>query len=124
MWSRIQEFMLRYMNIVETDMIPGINIEISFDECETSLRIQGNNGSFAGEVCLDVNRDATVEFADAISGFPASSDDSRIFELGTFDPSFAGEVLRSDSIAPTRWVTQPLRCACEIIPKVQNLFYR
>jgi len=61
-----------------------------FDEDLIELKIGASNGRFAGEVSVYADRQAVQSFASAISGFPTALSDTRHYELGTFDPEYAG----------------------------------
>lgn len=69
----------------------GLSVEVAwFDEDVVELRIAGSNGLFAGETRVYAGREAFAKLAEFAKGFPASADDRRLVELGTFDPGFAG----------------------------------
>ena len=70
----------------------GINLKVIwFDEVEDLLEVEFScsNGFFSGQAEIYVGSDDLSEFADALSRFPSRPDDSRDFELGTFNPDHA-----------------------------------
>jgi len=69
----------------------GIQISIIYtDEHLIELRIMASNGVFAGQVDVYADSDALTELAEVLRDFPASRDDSREFEVGSFDAAYAG----------------------------------
>jgi hypothetical protein len=69
----------------------GIEIEINwFDNEAIELVVRASNRRFVGITKLYESYDALPQLAAALRGFPASPDDHREFELGTFDPNGAG----------------------------------
>jgi hypothetical protein len=74
---------------LEDSLIPGIKLEVLwFDDDLIELGVSGSNGRFAGTTELYVGHDPLGKLADAFRGFPASRQDRREMELGTFDPKF------------------------------------
>ena len=72
-------------------MKSGVQISIIYtDEHLIRLRVRAANETFAGQADLYANSGSAAEFAGLLRGFPASNADAREFELGTFDPEFAG----------------------------------
>ena len=70
----------------------GIGLEVIwFDEVEDFLEVVFicSNGYFSGRAEMYVTRDSLSKLADALRGFPSRPDDSRDFELGTFNPDHA-----------------------------------
>ena len=70
----------------------GINLKVIwFDEVEDLLEMvfSCSNGFFAGQAEIYVSREDLAEFADVLARFPSRPDDSRDFELGTFNPDHA-----------------------------------
>lgn len=70
----------------------GINLRVIwFDEVEDLLEVvfRCSNGYFAGQAEIYVSRDKLSKFVDTLSGFPSRPNDSRDFELGTFNPDHA-----------------------------------
>lgn len=70
----------------------GINLKaIWFDEVEDLLEavFSCSNGYFSGQADVYVSCDHLSELANALVGFPSRPDDSRNFELGTFNPAHA-----------------------------------
>jgi hypothetical protein len=68
----------------------GIKLRVVwFDEVEDLLEVvfSCSNGYFAGQAEVYVSRDNLSDLANALRGFPSSPDDSRVFELGTFNPN-------------------------------------
>lgn len=73
-------------------METGINLEVIwFDEVEDLLGVVFScwNGYFSGQAEIYTSRDVLSQFASALRGFPSRPDDSRNFELGTFNPAYA-----------------------------------
>ena len=60
------------------------------DEHLIELRVAASNGCFAGQVDVYADSDALVGLAETLRGFPDGQDDSREFELGSFDAAYAG----------------------------------
>lgn len=70
----------------------GINLEVIWvDEVEDLLEVvfRCTNGYFSGQSEMYVTCDVLSKLAKALSGFPSRPDDSRDFELGTFNPKHA-----------------------------------
>lgn len=70
----------------------GINLEVIwFDEVENLLEVvfSCSNGYFSGQAEIYVTYDVLSKLANALSGFPSYPNDSRDFELGTFNPEHA-----------------------------------
>ena len=70
----------------------GINLEVIwFDEVEDLLEVafQCSNGFFSGQAEIYASREVLSKLAKTLSGFPSRPDDSRDFELGTFNPKHA-----------------------------------
>jgi hypothetical protein len=70
----------------------GIELEVIwFDEVEDLLEVvfRCSNGYFSGQAEIYVNCDVLSKLAKALTGFPSRPDDSRDFELGTFNPDHA-----------------------------------
>jgi hypothetical protein len=70
----------------------GINLKVIwFDEVEDLLEVlfSCSNGYFSGQANIYVTHVALSRLASTLNGFPSCSDDSRDFELGTFDPEYA-----------------------------------
>ena len=70
----------------------GINLKVIwFDEVEDLLEVvfSCSNGFFSGQAEIYVSCDDLSEFADSFTRFPSRPDDSRDFELGTFNPDHA-----------------------------------
>lgn len=62
----------------------------TFDDDVVELRVRASNGRFAGEAHGYASPRVGADLAAALRGFPATSEDRRSFELGTFDDRFAG----------------------------------
>ena len=70
----------------------GIELEVIwFDEVEDLLEVvfRCSNGYFSGQAEIYVSCDVLSKRAKALTGFPSRPDDSRDFELGTFNPDHA-----------------------------------
>ena len=70
----------------------GINLKVIwFDEVEDLLEVvfTCSIGFFSGQAEIYVSCDDLSEFADSLTRFPSRPDDSRDFELGTFNPDHA-----------------------------------
>lgn len=66
----------------------GINLEVIwFDEVEDLLEVvfSCSNGYFSGQAEVYVSCNGLSKLANALRGFPTRPDDSRDFELGTFN---------------------------------------
>ena len=64
------------------------------DQDVSKLQVTCSNGSFSGSANIYIGHDALTTMAHTLSGFPSHSTDSRNFELGTFDLSYAGGGIR------------------------------
>jgi len=53
-----------------------------------------SNGRFSGQAEIYLSHDGLSEMAEALSGFPSHTKDSRHFELGTFNPDHADGGIR------------------------------
>ena len=72
-------------------MDAGLHIEAVYSEDDwLILRIQGSNGGFAGEAEVYVGLEEISNMAKALQGFPSKVGETLIFELGNFDPGYAG----------------------------------
>jgi len=69
----------------------GFQIEAIYsDEDLLQLRIQGSNGAYGGEAEVYVGLDKIPNMARALRGFPSTAGENLVFELGNFDPKYAG----------------------------------
>ena len=69
----------------------GVHISIIYtDEHLIELRFRASNGWFAGQADVYADAEALAQFAGVLCGFPQSQEDTREFELGSFDAAFAG----------------------------------
>lgn len=69
----------------------GVQISIVYtDEHLIELRIVASNGVFAGQAEVYADAESLIEFAAVLRGFPESREDTRAFELGSFDEEYAG----------------------------------
>ena len=87
----------------------GINLKVIwFDEVEDLLEVvfSCSNGYFSGQAEIYTSRDDLWQLASTLRGFPSRSDDSRSFELGTFDPAHADGGARMNFFARTRRAMQ------------------
>src|SRR3712207_6482776 len=72
-------------------METGIHIAVIYtDEHLIELRVKASNGVFAGQAEVYADSEVLAEFAAVLRGFPASQNDSREFEIGSFDAAYAG----------------------------------
>jgi hypothetical protein len=72
-------------------MKPGVRISVVYnDEYVLKLRVYASNGVFAGQADVYADSDTLAAVADALKGFPDRREDTREFELGTFDEDYAG----------------------------------
>ena len=72
-------------------MRPGLTIVIADpDDDYLGLEINARNQRFAGSTRIYGSHRELANFADAIEGFPVSSNDSRHYTFGHFDSAFAG----------------------------------
>ncbi len=65
-----------------------------WDQDVISVLVRCSNGCFSGSAYVYLSHTDASEVADAIRGFPRSRTDSREFEIGTFNPSYAAGGLR------------------------------
>ena len=73
-------------------METGIILKVIwFDEVEDLLEVvfSCSNGYFSGQAEIYTGRDDLSQLASTLRGFPSRPDDSRNFELGTFNPAHA-----------------------------------
>lgn len=73
-------------------METGINLKVIwFDEVEELLEVvfSCSNGYFSGQSEIYTSRDDLSQLASTLVRFPSRPDDSRNFELGTFNPAHA-----------------------------------
>lgn len=72
-------------------MGPGLEIAVVYsDDDMFELRVRAANKAFSGEIYVYSTHSSPKELAGQIRGFPSSPDDTRSWELGTFDPKYAG----------------------------------
>jgi hypothetical protein len=72
-------------------MQTGIEVEVVWwDQDVIKYRFACCNGRFSGQAEIYLNHSEVAKIADALRGFPSRADDSRNFELGTFDSQCAG----------------------------------
>lgn len=72
-------------------MSSGIKVSVLWlDDELVELSISASNRRISGEVSAYADLDVFSRIAAALAGFPANAADVRQFEIGTFDPSFAG----------------------------------
>ncbi len=73
-------------------METGVRISVIYtDEYVTELRVMASNGVFAGQVDdVYAELESLREFAGVLRGVPANFDDTRSFELGSFDAAHVG----------------------------------
>lgn len=68
----------------------GVRISVIYtDEDCIKLRVMASNGVFAGQSDMYASSEALREFAGVLRGFPASSNDTRSFELSSVDAAYA-----------------------------------
>lgn len=76
-------------------MKDGIEIAVIWlDQHALECLLSCSNGRFSGQGEIYLGHDKLFELAEALSGFPLNSKDSRDFELGTFNPDHAGGGIR------------------------------
>jgi hypothetical protein len=69
----------------------GIHLSVLYeDEHLLEFKVRASNGEFAGQVNVYADFDRLSEFADVLGGFPSGREDTREFEMGTFDANYAG----------------------------------
>jgi len=70
---------------------PGIEISVIYNDVHlVELRVRASNGIFSGQADAYGNHGELAELANTLMGFPGSTTDVRIFEIGTFDDKYAG----------------------------------
>jgi hypothetical protein len=68
----------------------GIEVEIVWlDQHVLEFQCNCSNGRFSGQAEIYLSHDGLSDMAAALSGFPSHTNDSRQFELGTFNPNHA-----------------------------------
>lgn len=73
----------------------GLQVEVIwFDQYVVQYEFRCSNGRFSGHANIYLGHDDLANMAEALRGFPARGDDSRDFELGTFDPQYADGGIR------------------------------
>jgi hypothetical protein len=66
-------------------MSVGIDVRVIYvDEHLIELRVWASNGTFTAQAEMYANSGAPEEVANKLRGFPSSKEDTREFELGTF----------------------------------------
>jgi hypothetical protein len=69
----------------------GVDFEIIWsDQDVVKYEVRCSNGFFSGATMLYSGHGGLTRAADALIGFPTNTADSRIVQLGTFDPTKAG----------------------------------
>jgi hypothetical protein len=69
----------------------GVQISIVYtDEHLVELRVRASNGVFTGQADVYADAESLLEFAGVLRGFPKSREDTREFELGSFDAAHVG----------------------------------
>ena len=72
-------------------MDAGLEVAIDWwDDDVVILRVRASNGRFAGTTKLYAGHQSWLAFAEVLRDFPVDSSDAREYQLGTFDPSYAG----------------------------------
>ena len=65
----------------------GIEVEVWWsDQDLIEYQFRCSNGRFSGHAGIYLDHDDLAKMAENLRGFPLRADDSREFELGTFDP--------------------------------------
>jgi len=65
-----------------------------FEQDLIECQFRCSNGRFSGHAEIYLDRDDLAKMAEDLRGFPLLADDSREFELGTFDPKHADGGIR------------------------------
>jgi hypothetical protein len=69
----------------------GIEFEVVwFDQDVIQYQVTCSNGPFRGATKMYLAHDDLLKTAEALSGFPSSTTDTRDVQLGAFEPNFAG----------------------------------
>lgn len=104
---------------------------IWFDEVEDFLEavFSCSNGHFSGQAEIYVSGDDLARFANALRGFPSSPDDSRHFEVGTFNPNHADGGARmhffcKDAVGHATVEVKLRGAACHEIGEVESVALR
>lgn len=73
----------------------GIEVEVIWlDQDVLQFLFSCSNGRFSGHAEIYVSHDKLSKVAQGLSGFPSHTNDSRDFELGTFNPDHADGGIR------------------------------
>lgn len=73
----------------------GLQVEVIwFDQHMVQYQFRCSNGRFSGYADIYLGHDDLANMAEGLRGFPARVNDSRDFELGTFDPKCADGGIR------------------------------
>jgi len=69
----------------------GLTIRVvDTDDDYLGIEIYASNDRFAGSAQIYAGLEELSEFAARLAGFPSNSDDARVYEFGSRDPSVAG----------------------------------
>ncbi len=76
-------------------MKSGIEFQVIWsDQDVCQFQVSCSNGRFSGWASIYVTHDDLTSLAEALRGFPSHPADTRKFELGTFDPTYADGGIR------------------------------
>lgn len=111
--------------LIRNMLMVGIEISVRWcDEDLVELNIFASNGRFSGEVSAYASHNTATSFAAALQGFPSNGTDVRKFEIGTFDPSFAGGGARFEFGCLTStgkaFVDVKLQSDCRKVPRPES----
>ena len=66
-------------------------IEVLYSDNDVvEMRVSASNGTFSAAADVYAGYEAAANLAKEFTGFPESNKDVRSYELGTFDPKYAG----------------------------------
>jgi hypothetical protein len=110
----------------------GINLKVIwFDEVEDLLELlfSCSNGYFSGQAEIYVTRDVLSKLANGLNGFPSCPNDSREFELGTFNPEHADGGVRMhfhalDSVGHAAVDVKLRGDACKALGEIESVALR
>jgi hypothetical protein len=110
----------------------GINLEVIwFDEVEELLEVlfSCSNGYFSGQAEIYVTHEVLSKLANGLNGFPSYPNDSRDFELGTFNPEHADGGVRMhfhglDSVGHAAVDVKLRGDACKALGEIESVALR
>ena len=99
------------------------------DQDVSNIQARCSNGRFCGDANIYLNHNDLSKMSEALSGFPSHADDSRSFELGTFNPNHADGGIRlyfycRDSVGHAAVDVKLRGDACTALGEVESVALR